>query len=242
MERTIGQTLSPEAVFAWPLRMARRPWEFFRSVNPQGGYAAPIFYALVWQWIAAGVAFVAGFLPGASGLSLTARLLWLVFGPVVSLGAGFLIAGFLFVVWHLMGSRNDYRAAFLCWALLSPLGALSALARLVPYLYLAVLVYGFFLVVVATVEVHGVPLKKSIIVWSAILVFSLVLQILMLVFQAVRARLMDGRLVFPGNGEAAASLPGQGMLPPELQKQVAEEMAKHRADVEKRAGEAAPKP
>lgn len=242
MERTIGQRLAPASLFQWAGQMARHPWQFFREVSTDGGYATPIYYAIFWQLMAGAIGFAVGFVPGATSLSVGGRLMWLVFGPPLTLGVGFFLSAIFFVIWHLMGSPHPFRTAFRCWALLTPLSALSAVSRLVPFLFLAVMIYGFFLLIVATVEVHGVSLKKALIVWVGVLVISLALQVAAMVFRAVRTRLMNGGEMMPGayrQGDAPR-LPGQGMLPADLQKQVEAEMAKHRAEVEKQLKESVP--
>ncbi len=216
---------------------------FFRGVALEGGYAAPILYALFWQFLAGILGFVVGFVPGATTLGAGGRLLWVFVGPPLTLLVGFLLSGVFFVVWHLLGSPHDFRTAFRCWALLSPLAALGALSRFIPYLFLAVAAYGFFLLVVASVEVHGVPPRKAWTAWGVLFALFFALQIVAVVFNNVRGRLASGGVSGMGAGAppSAPRFPGQAMMPPEIQKQIAEEMAKHQAAMEKTKKESAPK-
>ena len=90
----------------------------------------------------------------------------LIGAPFLGVLVGFFIAAVLFVIWHLMGSKNDFQTAFRVWAFISPLGAVGSVLSLAPYLGVLIVIAGFYLIIVASEEVHGLPKARSWIVWG----------------------------------------------------------------------------
>lgn len=203
METTYGNKLTPRSLGAWAWAMIRHPWQFFRGVSLEGGYGVAVLYLLFWEGVASGVTFLLSFLPGGAVVPLWVRGLLVVVGPAAGLVAGFLMAALLFVLWHLMGSPHPYKTAFRCWALMAPLSLIGALAKSVPYLFLGVLVYGFFLLVVASVETHRIPARRAWTVWSLVGAGLLVFIVTAVIVNVVRSR--SGG--FPGGVSSAPWVP-----------------------------------
>jgi hypothetical protein len=96
------------------------------------------------------------------------ELVWLVFGPVVFLLTGFVAAAVFFVIWHLMGSQQNYQTAFRCWAFTTPLAVVSSILGIVPYLNIIGLLLGMYFLVIASTETHGIASKRAWTVWGSI--------------------------------------------------------------------------
>lgn len=161
--------LSAKNLFAWALAMVKSPARYFGSLQKDGGYAAPALYAMFWFLVSALLELLLSFVrPHPLGFSLTRRAVWVFAGPPIIVGFGFLLTAQIFVLWHLMGSKNDYRAAFRCWASLAPLSAAGVVLGLVPYLNLTVLAYGLYLIVAATVHAHLIQRARAWIVWGGV--------------------------------------------------------------------------
>ena len=138
-------------------------------MSKDGGYATPILYLAFWTAVSSVITFLGSFIrPSVAMGGIGLRLTTLVASPFLGIFVGFLIAAVLFVIWHLMGSKNNFQTAFRVWAFISPLGAVGAVLSLVPYLGVLILVAGFYLIIVASEEVHGLPKARSWIVWGSL--------------------------------------------------------------------------
>jgi hypothetical protein len=186
----VGRTWSWPGVFQWALLLLKTPYAFFARMAKSGGYAVPIFYAVVWSFVTGVLELIVSLIrPQPFRMAPAAEAIWILFGPWVVLLIGFVLSGILFAIWNIMGSRENYQTAFRCWAFTTPLSAVGAVLGLVRYLNIGVLAYGFFLVFVASVVVHGIPRKKAAVVWSALCACLVLGMLLVLAWaRAARAR------------------------------------------------------
>jgi hypothetical protein len=223
----------------------RAPKTRLRSMTKEGGYGKPIVYALVWQYVASAVTLLLSFVrPVPTPWGIPGKILMFGVTPPLMLLVGFVIAAFFFVIWHLMGSSHNYQTAFRFWALLAPLAVLSA----VPYLSLVVVLFYFFLVVTASVEIHAIRPTKAWTVWGILLAVFALLVISAGVISAARGRFPSSRgggpIAGASSGLGFPSTPGgpdQTMSPEELQNNLEGEMtrAKEAFDRVKKESQAA---
>lgn len=162
--KRIGGAFTFQDLFRWAAVLFQSPRDFFRGMERKGGFAVPCLYVLWWSFISSFVGFLVALLRGGRLVQAAGVIL----GPPVVVGLGFLMAGLLFVVWHLMGSKEDYETAFRCWAFMAPLGAVGSALGIIPFLPLLVFAYTFYLVVLATQEVHGIPSRRAWLVWGSL--------------------------------------------------------------------------
>lgn len=181
-DMSVGGALSVPAFFGWAVQLFKNPRGFFRGMEKTGGYLTPSLYLLGWGVISAAVGFLValtrpvplGFAGGRAAQGLN-----ILFNPLGALALAFgLVVVYLFVIWHWMGSKENYQTAFRVWAFLAPLGLVSAVLGLVPYLPLLILPYAVYLIVIASEEVHGIPAQRAWTVWGilggTLLLFALV--------------------------------------------------------------------
>lgn len=210
----------------------RSPKTLFRSMSKEGGYGKPIVYALVWQYVASVVALVISFVrPVPTPWGIPGKILMFGLTPPLMLLVGFVIAAFFFVIWHLMGSSQNYQTAFRIWALISPLAVLSA----VPYVSLVVIVFYVFLLVTASVEIHAIGPTKAWTVWGILLAVFAILVILAGVISVARGRFPSSRGGMPTSSALGlpptASAPGD--VPEELKKMMEMETARAKEESER---------
>jgi hypothetical protein len=189
-----GSPLNPSALLRDAVALFKSPRAFFRGLEKKGGYLRPVQTLAVWAVVSGVIGFLVGLLrPVPLGLvgGRAAQALGVVLGPLAALAVGFLIAGLLFVIWHLMGSKEDYQTSFRVWAFIAPVGAVGALLGIVPFLPLLTLAYLVYLLVVASQEVHGIPAARSWIVWG---VLGALAAVFMAVALVVGAAAQSGRL------------------------------------------------
>lgn len=226
------------------LDLFRAPKLTLRSMTKEGGYGKPLLYALLWQYVASAAAFGVSFARSVpTPWGTPGKIIMFGLTPPLMLLVGFVVAAILFVIWHLMGSAQNYQTAFRVWALLAPLAVLGAL----PYVSLAVMVYYFFLLVTASIEIHSIRPTKAWTVWGLLLGVFALLVILAGVISVARGRFPTGRGGLPTSSSlgfpAGPGVSGQNATPEELQKRMEAEMARAKEEferVKKEAQTAAP--
>ncbi|MBP9699151.1 MAG: hypothetical protein KBD85_03945 [Elusimicrobia bacterium] len=209
------------------MALFRSPGTLYGLMEKGGGYAAPLLYALVWHYVAAVITLVLSFVkPGTIPGGTTAQVVSFFLLPPVTVGAGFLFAAVFFVIWHLMGSPENYQTAYRVWALLAPLSVVSAVFRLVPYLSLAVSLYYLYLLVVSSVTVHGIRRSKAWTVWPLLMAGFVLAVVMAGVFGAMRGRWPDARA---GMGQSPGfempRVPPPSPMPDEIQEKMEEPKA-----------------
>jgi hypothetical protein len=160
------------AIFNTAVEVVTRPVDFYREMPRSGGFTDPLIFIMA-MGLVAGVAqavlsiFVSS--PGSFGL------LSVILSPIMAGIFGFVGAAILFVIWKLMGSAHSFETAYRCAAYAAAISPLTALFHPIPYLGpLVGLFWGFYLAVVASVEVHGIESKKAWVVFGALaVVFAL---------------------------------------------------------------------
>lgn len=210
----------------------RTPRELFRRMDRTSSWGPVVVYAIVWQVLSIVLTVLLSFVqPRLLPLGLTGKFVWLFVGPLVGLAGLLVISAVLFFLWHVMGSPHRYGVALRAVALLTPLEVLRAVLGVVPFLHVVVLVLTAYLLVVISVEIHGIKPRVAWTVWSTLL--GLFLLIGVLASLAARARSTPWeKLGKPGGTiEGTPRLEGQGMMPAELQKQMEEELKKHQENL-----------
>lgn len=155
------------------LSVIRNPVEFYRGMAKTGGFRAPVAFVLSMGIV---VALIGGFLSiFTGGFHFLAFLVSLVIGPAVFTIFSFVGAGVFFIIWRIIGSEQSYETAYRCIAYASAVTPVTMLLGIIPYLgSLAGILWMLYLVVTATVEVHGVEARKA---WTlfGVLFFLLIL-------------------------------------------------------------------
>lgn len=240
-ELSVHDSFSLSHFWRGAIDLFRAPKTLLRSMSKDGGYGKPIVYALLWQYVASLLALIVSFIrPLPTPWGTVGKILALLFMPPLTVLVGLVFAGVFFVIWHLMGSSHNYQTAFRIWALFAPLAVASAVLRLIPYVSLVVTVFYFYLLVAASVEVHGIRPTKAWTVWSLLLAVFALLVVVAGVLGAARGRLLSSPRgpAMPGFPTAPAFPLGapsssQTMSPAELQKKMEADMAASKAEFER---------
>lgn len=201
----VGGSLALKDLIGWALALFKGPRAFFRGMEKKGGYWTPILYLAFWVLVSTLVSFLVTFIRPMVGQGpLPWRLVGILFSPVMGLVVSFFITAGLFVIWHLMGSKEDFQTAFRVWALTTPLWVVGSILGLVPFLPGLVILAFFYLLVVASQEVHGISRERSWLVWGILAgIFFLFSLMALVVGQAARQLPNDMRGAFPPARAAA---------------------------------------
>ncbi len=205
-------------------RVVFDPVGFYRSMPQSGGFAAPVIFVLVMAIVSGliialltmvGVDPVAGAAIGFAAV---------VMFPVMAIIGSFIAAAIMFVIWKLMGSERNFETAYRCVAYASGIMPFTTLLAFIPYLGSAVkIIWSFYLMYIASVEVHGIKAQTAMIVFGIVggLLLLLNLSAERAAYQmAVQLEQMGGQL--EGLGGAMQGI--ENMTPEEAGKAVGEFM------------------
>ena len=157
------------AILNTMVEVIRNPVGFFRRMPKSGGFVEPLIF-MVCMGVAAGViqAILAILGLGFAGSFLMA-LTSIIIAPIMVTIFGFVGAAILFVIWKIMGSQQSFETAYRCGAYTGGIVPVTTVLGIIPYLGpILGLVWGTYLIVVASVEVHNVAPKTAWIVFGAI--------------------------------------------------------------------------
>ena len=145
------------------------PEGFYSRMPTTGGFVNPLIFVVVMAIVSALIMAVLsvvglGALGGAAvGIGI------LIAAPIGAAIGSFIGAALLFVLWKLLGSDQNYETAYRCAAYGMALYPINALLSMVPYLgSLVGLVWGLYLMFVASKVVHKIPHQKALVAFCVI--------------------------------------------------------------------------
>jgi hypothetical protein len=168
------------------IRVITSPASFFRGMPKSGGFVEPLVFMVVMAVVSGVLGGLLHALTNVLGLHLYAGVamgfMSLVMMPVLAaIGSavfGFIAAGVLFVIWKIMGSNEDYEAAYRCTAYLAAISPITTVLNSIPYVGGALgLVVLLYYLVTASVAVHGIPSQKAWLVFGIIVALLMVLSV-----------------------------------------------------------------
>ncbi len=189
------------------ISVVKNPIGFYQNMSKTGGYAEPVIFVAVMAVIAAillsVLSLVSGKIPFSGAIGM------LVFVPIVIVVASFISAAIIFVIWKLMGSPHNYETAYRCLAYSMALMPVVAVLSLIPYASIIGTLWGMYLLVVASTEVHGLKKNTALIVFGILAAFG--------VMSNIAGEKMNQKLgEFESQlGESAAGLEGLENMSPE---------------------------
>ena len=145
------------------------PASFYRQMPTSGGYTDPLIFAVVMGVAAGIVRIVVSLLEFSFAKFFMLFLAGVIMTPILTALFTFVAAAILFVIWQLMGSRQSYEVSFRCAAYALAITPVTAVLNFIPYLgVVAGLAWMAYILVCASVEVHGTEPKIAWIVFGAI--------------------------------------------------------------------------
>ena len=150
------------------------PTGFYRAMPREGGYSEPIIFALVMGAVS-GAVFAVLSIVGLTGMGISglAAIIWM---PIAMFIGSFIGGAIMFVIWKLMGSPRDFQAAYRCVAYSYGVMPVLTIVSIVPYVGTVVrIVWGLWLMLIASVEVHERARQTALIVLGIIGVVLLIM-------------------------------------------------------------------
>jgi hypothetical protein len=158
------------------IRFITSPTAFYREMAKKGGFVAPLVFMVAMGVVGGIIQAIASLLIPNPMAGAMAGLASIVIIPIMVAIFGFVGAAIMFGIWKLMGSEEDYEAAYRCGAYAAAFTPITMILGLIPYAGSSVgIVIMVYLMVVASVEVHRLPANKAWLVFGiigAILIFG----------------------------------------------------------------------
>ena len=149
--------------------MITRPVDFFREMPKTGGFLFPIIFLVTMGIIESILRVIMGIIGLYPSMGMDISAASVIFIPVIVTLLGFISAGFLFIIWNFMGSRESYETAFRCVAYAGAIAPITSLFHVIPYAGgLFGLVWTIYLMIIASTEVHKISPQKAWIVFGAL--------------------------------------------------------------------------
>ncbi len=163
------------------MMVVTRPVDFYRRMPKKGGFGAPLVFMIALGVVSGLVKAVLAMLGFGVAMGVGMALGSIIVMPIFIAVFGFIGAAVVFVVWKIIGSGEDYETAYRCLAYSCAITPITTLVQVLPYLGIIVaMAWGTYLIVCASTEVHGIPVRKA---W---LVFGIIAAILALMSLAVQ--------------------------------------------------------
>ena len=159
-------------------RMLKNPTGFYRDMEKSGGFGAPLLYVIV---MAAATGLIVAILSllgaGVSGVIAIGLGAVVVF-PAVAVIGSFFASLILYIIWKLLGSNESLETGYRCVAYATVVYPVSAVLGLIPYLGSIVgVVWGMYLMTVATTQVHRLNRNTAYIVFAVLGVLLIITNI-----------------------------------------------------------------
>lgn len=157
------------------LKVIRNPVGFYRDMAKTGGFADPLIFVVVMAAVTGLLVTILSLLhigmAGAAGIGIGAVIIF----PLMAIIGSFIGAGILFVIWKLMGSNESFEVAYRCVAYAAAIYPVTALLGIIPYLGSVIgVVWGMYLMIVASIEVHQIKAQTA---WTVFAVLGVILVI-----------------------------------------------------------------
>ena len=156
------KAFDPKGFFELAKAVFKTPREFFKSMPTSGGFMPPLVFAGTMGALGGAILWaVTVVFSGSLMAGFGAFVGGLIMAPVGALIGG----GFGFVLWRALGSSREFEIAFRCCAYASAVSVVAIPAAGIPYLGvllgLGATGWSFYLLYLASIEVHGIEERKA---------------------------------------------------------------------------------
>ena len=149
---------------------------FYRNMPKSGGISEALIFLLVMGVLSSAVFIALSFvgITGAGFASLSAIIIM----PIGLLIGSFIAAALFFVIWKLMGSSEGFATTYRCIAYATAILPILTIVDNIPYVGVLVrTLWGTWLMIIASTEVHGRGQPLSNIVFGGLAILGLILGI-----------------------------------------------------------------
>lgn len=164
---------NPDAIIGKVKWVIMDPAGYFRQMPRSGGFLEPVVFVAIMALVL-GVISAFWSLFGAGGGVATGGIGAIIFTPIAAVIGAFIGAAILFVIWKLMGSPENYETAFRCQSSVAAIYPIVGIVSIIPYVgNILAIGWGAFLMIEASVQVHGRSRKLATTVFGILAVLMI---------------------------------------------------------------------
>jgi hypothetical protein len=151
------------------IKLIVKPVDFFQTMPKIGGLIEPLLYVVITSMLGVVLMAVESSVTRGAGMhDLGMLAIGLIIVPLITVILSFFVAGICFAIWTFTGSKENYETSYRCLAYPQILFPISILLSIVPYLGLLGIAWWLYLMVIATKEVHKIPIQPALLVFGII--------------------------------------------------------------------------
>jgi len=156
------------SVIATAKAVITNPKAYYETMPKTGGFANPVIFIVAMAVIMGIITAILSLFSSPVGM-MASGFAAIIILPIGALIGAFIGAGILFIIWKLMGSTENYETAFRCLAAITAIYPIIAILSIIPYISTIVgVVWATYLLIEASVAVHGRDRKTAQIVFGII--------------------------------------------------------------------------
>jgi hypothetical protein len=155
------------------IKLVVNPVDFFRTMPRTGGVIDPLLYVVMTALLGVVLSAVESSVSYGAGIhDLGMLAIWLIMAPLIAAILSFFVAAICFAIWTFTGSSESYETSYRCVAYMHILMPITILLSFVPYLGLLGIAWWLYLMVIATREVHNIPVRPALLIFGIIAALS----------------------------------------------------------------------
>ena len=168
--------LDVQQIQATVVKVITDPVGFYQNMPREGGFIDPLIFMVVMAVITGLLSAVLSLFGMGMAGAMTAGLMAVVLVPVFVVIFGFVGAAIFYVIWMLMGSRENFETAYRCVAYTAAVAPITMILSLVPYLgSLVSSLWPMALLALASIHVHKRGVQISWVIFGAIgIIYALI--------------------------------------------------------------------
>lgn len=163
-------------VLTYFLKVIMNPVDFYREMQKTGGFIPPLMFMIIIGIVGGLISAILGIIGMSPAAGIGMAIASVILVPIFIFIFGFIVAAVLFIIWRLMGSKENYETAYRVIAYSSAITPITTVLNIIPYIGgIMGLIWITYLLVTGSVEVHKIAKKTAWIVFGGIcLILSLI--------------------------------------------------------------------
>jgi len=151
------------------IKLMVKPVDFFRTMPKSGGFLDPLLYVVMAALLGVLLNAIESFVSHGVGIhDLGILFTQLVIVPLIAVILSFFFASIFFVLWSFIGSQENYQTSYRCLAYMQIVFPVTILLSILPYLGLLGIGWWLYMMVIASKEVHKVPVRSALVIFGII--------------------------------------------------------------------------
>lgn len=171
---TENSLFNPDAIIGKVRWVITDPAGYYQQMPRSGGYLEPVVFVAIMAAILGVISAIWSLFGATGGVVAGGFFAALILTPIFAVIGAFIGAAILFVIWKLMGSSENYETAFRCQTSVAAIYPIVGIVAIIPYVgNILAIAWGAFLMIEASVQVHGRSRKVATTVFGILAVLMI---------------------------------------------------------------------